>query len=450
MTAPSLDVNEADRKFLNDTDLQNWIMPYKILHKKSIGEGSYGRVYRVVIGDDSNTILVQKVSKNTKNQVPDDYIREVGILKMLALSTNRTGVDRLIRLVGLSLIKDDDNRQTTSIFTPFYEYGNLSTFLRQNGSTLTVTVMRQMCMDVLTMIEQLHAHQIIHRDFKSGNIVVSQSMRLVLIDFGQSVLVGHRYYLTGRRVTTMHVRAPEIICGSRGYNYSVDIHSCACILWEIFLGGVKMLPNLCSSKLNKIGNKDTYMMHQLYYLLGSKVRKFKINREFASIHSLTYKAVKSFPTRRRHVQKVFYRRYNRRLKLRKVAPLRKYELIQACLMINSMLFWFPFERLKITRKTRWRQKIAFLQTNSRHLSKLEDEETTTNTVQLSMPMMDIMDVRLQKPKLHKTTVQRNTLSKKRRFCRGGKKIKRRKLNINHKIAIQLAKKKSNNSIIYYH
>ena len=129
MLAPPLDVNKADQDFLMSTDVKNHIFPYKLSHKKKIGVGSFGNVYRVVVDDGKKTVLALKVSKNKNKLLPHDFIRETGILKRISESTSRTGVDRLVHLVGLIIDKDNSNSQITSMFTPFYELGNLSSFL---------------------------------------------------------------------------------------------------------------------------------------------------------------------------------------------------------------------------------------------------------------------------------------------------------------------------------
>ena len=443
MLAPPLDVNKADQDFLMSTDVKNYIFPYKLLHKKKIGAGSFGNVYRVVVDDGKKTVLALKVSKNKNKLLPHDFIREIGILKRISESTSRTGVDRLVHLVGLIIDKDNSNSQITSMFTPFYELGNLSSFLSTKGFTLTVPLIRQMCIDLFSMLEQLHAHDIIHRDFKSGNIVISKSMRLVLVDFGQSVILRHRYEMTGRTVTTLHVRAPEIICGSRSYDCQVDVHACACVMWEILMGGQRLFPSMNSKNIKGHSDKKFFMIYQIYYLLGSQIRDYHKNREFSKIHRPTVAAIQSLPSRNRHVEDTFYRRYNRTLKLRQVTPLNKRELTQACSMVNSLLFWFPFERQRITRKSNWRQKIAFLKPSNIPLNSLEKGEPTEQDCQSSIPTMDISRAILPKTNIQITSPpEKASYLGKRKKSRGGKKIKRRKLNSKQMNLLLLFKKTS--------
>ena len=194
-----------------------------------------------------------------------------------------------------------------------------------------------MSLDLLTMLEQLRAHEINHRDFKSGNIVVSQALRLVLIDFGQAVEHKHRNDLTGRFVTTPHVRSAEVICGTRAHSFQVDTHSCACVIWEVLMGGQLTFPLLHSNNLKNQKDLKTYSMTQLHYLLGTEIRKFEEPRDISTLHSPTFDAVCKLPTRQRYLKKTFYRRFCRRLDHGKVIPIPGDDLAQAFSMINSLL-----------------------------------------------------------------------------------------------------------------
>ena len=124
-------------------------------------------------------------------------------------------------------------RLLTHLFT--LPRGNLAVFLSRFGAHLTTEQLREMCKDVLQMLEQLRSCEILHRDFKAHNIVVSKTHRLCLIDFGSAVEVKHRLALTGRFLTTAHVRSPEIMCESNIYSYGVDAWAAAVLSREYSL-----------------------------------------------------------------------------------------------------------------------------------------------------------------------------------------------------------------------
>lgn len=70
---------------------------------------------------------------------------------------------------------------------------------------------------------------IIHRDLKSLNILIDESYRAKLADFGWTRLMGKRMT---RQIGTFQWMAPEVIIGEN-YSEKADVYSFGIILWEI-------------------------------------------------------------------------------------------------------------------------------------------------------------------------------------------------------------------------
>ena len=230
------------------------------------------------------TALAKKVTVGEGRTLCNDFVREFCILNKLSRSTKPR--DRLIGLVGVEIIKDVAGVWRTALFTPLFENGNLDTYLRHIGNNLLKKDLQVMVRDILLILEQLRASQIIHRDIKAGNIVVSKNHRLILIDFGSAVEFKHKMAMTGRVLTTPHVRAPEIVCGLHFYSYPVDVYAAGCIVWSIFTGGETMLPNLRSSILRTKTDQVKFHIGELRSVMGTEVRVTKnmgIARRFGKL-----------------------------------------------------------------------------------------------------------------------------------------------------------------------
>ena len=86
-------------------------------------------------------------------------------------------------------------------------------------------------LDVLTMLQQLRTHRILHRDFKAGNIVITYDNHCILIDFGMAIEYSELSHdLTGRFVSTAHIRAPEVNVGLSRYEYEVDVFAAGYVI----------------------------------------------------------------------------------------------------------------------------------------------------------------------------------------------------------------------------
>lgn len=87
-------------------------------------------------------------------------------------------------------------------------------------------------MEILTGISFLHSHRIVHRDLKPQNILVSSSGLIKIADFGLAKIYDYEMKLTSV-VVTLWYRSPEILLNQQ-YTSAVDIWSVACIIAEIF------------------------------------------------------------------------------------------------------------------------------------------------------------------------------------------------------------------------
>lgn len=84
-------------------------------------------------------------------------------------------------------------------------------------------------------IRYTHAQNIIHRDLKLGNILLSDDMTIRLSDFGLSTLINNDSYSRAlTKVGTDCYMAPEVLVGrTSGTEKAIDIWGLGCILYEL-------------------------------------------------------------------------------------------------------------------------------------------------------------------------------------------------------------------------
>ncbi|HEU0051671.1 MAG TPA: serine/threonine-protein kinase [Longimicrobium sp.] len=95
---------------------------------------------------------------------------------------------------------------------------------------------------IFLAVEHCHAHGVIHRDIKPGNIFVEDDGQVRLIDFGVAAERGARSSLAGyeeERVGTLPYAAPEQILDPATATYeAADIHSLGVVLYELLTGRI--------------------------------------------------------------------------------------------------------------------------------------------------------------------------------------------------------------------
>ncbi len=81
----------------------------------------------------------------------------------------------------------------------------------------------------------LHSRGVIHRDLKSGNLLLDEKDNIKLGAFGVSRRLSSRCESMTAETGTYRWMAPEIILHGR-YDQSIDVYSFGIVLWEMFSG----------------------------------------------------------------------------------------------------------------------------------------------------------------------------------------------------------------------
>ena len=151
--------------------------------------------------------------------------------------------------------------------------------------------------NIVVMLEHLKSSNIIHRDLKTSNIILSTNGFLKLLDFGLSkVTKDYAYTVIG----SPFYMAPEVILG-KGYDKSCDFWSLGIIFFEIFYGTFPFGKN-CYTTLevyNQILNNDI-----IFPITGSDCGTYEIN---GMIRKLLHKSIRERATTLKECRDYFLR-----------------------------------------------------------------------------------------------------------------------------------------------
>jgi serine/threonine protein kinase len=79
---------------------------------------------------------------------------------------------------------------------------------------------------LLEGMHYIHKQNILHRDIKGGNLLLTKDGVLKIADFGLArVFFPSQEYHYTNRVVTLWYRAPELLLGVTNYNSKIDLWS---------------------------------------------------------------------------------------------------------------------------------------------------------------------------------------------------------------------------------
>lgn len=188
-----------------------------------IGKGQYGEVWTALDKTRQEMVVCKIVDRKT------DYLRELDHL----ITLRNCQCILPIRKAAIS------NSKLAMVFnlgeTSLYSY------IRKRESWNINYILKEAIRVIYYLflgIYEMHSHMIIHRDVKSGNVVMIQT-KPYIIDLGMSkrICIDEENQFRFYEIVTTPYRAPELFEQNEGeslkYNSKIDIWSLGCILYEL-------------------------------------------------------------------------------------------------------------------------------------------------------------------------------------------------------------------------
>ena len=217
-------------KLLEEEKNQNF-ENIKIRHFKLgnlIGQGSYGKVYEALDEERGQLIAVKIIDKNRLNNI--NY----------SITKIESEIEILSKLHHKNIVKYYGSSQSKNHLQIYFEYcenGSIEKMLK-NYKNFPEKIIQKYTKEMLEGLEYLHAHSIIHRDIKGGNILVDRNGICKLSDFGVSKKIkddldqSNSYSIKG----TPNYMAPEIVKNNDVITRFSDIWSLGCTVIEMING----------------------------------------------------------------------------------------------------------------------------------------------------------------------------------------------------------------------
>jgi cyclin-dependent kinase-like len=217
-----------------------------------VGEGSYGIVMKCRHKESGQLVAVKKfIESEDDKMVKKIALREVRMLKQLHH-------ENLVNLLDVFRRK----RRLFLVFE-FVDHTILEE-LERNPMGLDELSCQKCVWQVLRGIEFCHGHNIIHRDVKPENVLVSRAGVVKLCDFGFARTLAGPGEVYTDYVATRWYRAPELLVGDTSYGKAVDVWAIGCLLGEM-LTGEPLFP----------GDSDIDQLYHITKCLGNLIHRHR-------------------------------------------------------------------------------------------------------------------------------------------------------------------------------
>lgn len=197
-----------------------------------IGEGTYGEVF-TARNKISGEIAAAKVIDSIHEKI-EEVLPELDILSKYSTHSN------IAEFHGAFMNVDTKRHDQLWLVMELCRGGsvtNLVKSLRKKGKYLEEDLIAYILYETLKGIEHLHRHNVMHRDIKGPNVMLTNRAEIRLIDFGVSAELSNILMRRNSSVGTPFWMAPEVIACEQQLDYSYDVR---CDIWSLGITAIEL------------------------------------------------------------------------------------------------------------------------------------------------------------------------------------------------------------------
>jgi hypothetical protein len=194
---------------------------------KKIGDGSMGTVYSAIHKSSKRKVVIKELASGLS--AGDSLILRLSNEAKAAVALNHDNIARVF----------DFGEEDGSFFISMeYVDGWNFEYLLQRPRPVPLAIGAMIVLQALKGLFYAHGRGVVHCDVKPGNILISRTGRVKVVDFGIAFAGTHSSQLVdpSRVYITPAYVPPEVVMGSRQQDVCMDIWSCGVLAYRILAG----------------------------------------------------------------------------------------------------------------------------------------------------------------------------------------------------------------------
>lgn len=221
--------------------MSTFVLKEYVVNRKRIGKGSFSTIYKGYSTKTNKNYAIKEIVFD-KKQKKLNIKREFSLLKKL----NHPNIIKLHDVII------DTNLNNIYFIIDYFPKGDLAQFLKKRA--LKEKYCKKYLKQLSCGLEYLLSKNILHRDLKPQNILLTEAYDIKLTDFGFARIIDKNEMINTLCGSPMYM-APEII-NKRDYNIKSDLWSVGIIMYEMLYGHVPFHVNNFIELIKKINNEN--------------------------------------------------------------------------------------------------------------------------------------------------------------------------------------------------